>query len=193
MPDRDCASPFFMPIESVVTKSGRGTVITGRVERGVLREHEAIEIIGRRESEPLTAIVTSIESFREEVPEAIAGHNVGLLLRGIERGAVTRGQVAIAPGSLAAYRGGEAEIFLLEPREGGRKSAFAPGYAPVFFFGATHSTGRLDFDAPNIGPGDRASVRFRLEKPVALAPGMRFAMRDGGRTIGAGVVKTVSG
>jgi elongation factor Tu len=190
-PDRDLAAPFFMPIESVCTAPGRGTVIVGRVERGRLALGAEVEIVGRTEDAPLAAVVTSIESFHEELDEAIAGHNVGLLLRGIARDEVARGQVAVAPGSVTAHKSGEAEIFLLTTAEGGRKKPFGSGYAPQIFFGATHVTGILELDEPRLGPGERASVRFSLQKPVALSTGMRFAMREGGRTIGAGIVRSV--
>jgi elongation factor Tu len=191
MPDRDLRAPFFMPIESVCTAPGRGTVVVGRVERGRIAVHDEIEIVGTADV-PRRAVVTSIESFHEEVPEGIAGHNVGLLLRGVERGDVERGQVAVAPRSVSAHKSGEAEIFLLTEKEGGRKRPFGSGYAPQLFFGATHVTGRLEFDEPELVPGQRASVRFSLHKPVALGTGMRFALREGGRTVGAGVVRGVS-
>ncbi len=191
-PERDLAAPFLMPIESVCTIPGRGTVITGRVDRGRLAPSESVEIVGRREGEPFVAVVTGIQSFHEDVPEALAGHNVGLLLRGVKRDEIVRGQVAVAPSSVTAHRTGEAEIVLLDAKEGGRERPFAPGYMPQLFFGATHVTGALDFDAPVLKPGERASVRFQLDKPVAVEPGMRFAMREGGRTIGAGVVLSVT-
>lgn len=189
VPERDLGAPFLMPIESVCTIEGRGTVVTGRVERGKIALHERVEIVGRRV--PFEAVVTGIQSFHEDVPEALAGHNVGLLLRGVRRDEVVRGQVAVAPGSIAAHQGGEAEIVLLDAKEGGRSKPFGPGYAPQLFFGATYVTGVLDFDAPVLRPGERGSVRFSLDKPIAVEAGMRFAMREGGRTIGAGVVLAV--
>jgi elongation factor Tu len=192
VPERDLEGPFLMPIESVCTIEGRGTVVTGRVERGRIAVHQQVEVVGRRECEPLVAVVTGIQSFHQDVPEALAGHNVGLLLRGVKRDEVERGQVAVKPGSVSAHRGGEAEIVLLDAKEGGRKKPFGSGYAPQLFFGATSVTGVLDFDEPLLQPGERASVRFRLDKPIAVEPGMRFAMREGGRTIGAGVVSAVT-
>lgn len=192
VPERDLGAPFLMPIESVCTIPGRGTVVTGRVERGRLALGQSVEVVGRREGDPFVAVVTGIQSFHEDVPEALAGHNVGLLLRGVRRDEVVRGQVAVAPGSIAAHRAGEAEIVLLDGKEGGRTKPFGPGYAPQLFFGATYVTGVLDFDAPVLSPGERGTVRFALDKPIAVEAGMRFAMREGGRTIGAGVVIGVS-
>ena len=191
--ERDLEAPFFMPIEGVCTIPGRGTVITGKVERGRLAVGARVEIVGKRaaDAERFEAVATGIQEFHADVAEATAGHNVGLLLRGVGRGEVERGQVAVLPGSLAAHREGEAEIVLLAHAEGGRKTAIGAGYAPVIFFGTTSVTATLGIDG-TMRPGDRGTVHVTLDKAVAMEPGMRFAMREGGRTIGAGVVTRVT-
>ena len=190
MPERDLAGPFLMPIEGVCTIDGLGTVITGKVERGALAVGERVEVIGGA-GEPLAAVVKGIQSFHRDVPRAQAGLNVGVLLRGVARDEVVRGQVAVAPGSVHARSGGEAEIYLLTAAEGGRKKPFGSGYSPQLFFGLSGVTGVLDFDSGVLEPGAHATVRFHLGRPVAVEVGMRFAMREGGRTIGAGVVRDV--
>jgi len=190
--ERDLAAPFFMPIEGVCTIPGRGTVITGKVDRGRLAIGARVEIVGKRVDEiAFEAVVTGIQEFHADVAEAMAGHNVGLLLRGVGRGEVERGQVAVIPGSIAAHREGDAEIVLLSHAEGGRKTPIGAGYAPVIFFGTTSVTATLAIDG-TMKPGDRGTVRVALDKAVAMEPGMRFAMREGGRTIGAGVVTRVT-
>jgi elongation factor Tu len=191
--ERDLTAPFFMPIEGVCTIPGRGTVITGKVDRGRLAMGARVEIVGKRtlDAAPFEAVVTGIQEFHADAPEALAGHNVGLLLRGVGRGEVERGQVAVIPGSLSAHAEGEAEIVLLAHAEGGRKTPIGAGYAPVIFFGATSVTATLSIDG-TMKPGDRGTVRVSLDKAVAMEPGMRFAMREGGRTIGAGVVTRVT-
>ena len=188
-PSRDRDGAFFMPIEGVHTIDGLGTVITGKVERGALALGQSVEVLGRG-GEPITAVVKGMQSFHRDVPEAEAGMNVGVLLRGVARDEVVRGQVAVAPGSVASHRGGEAEVFLLGTAEGGRRNAFGSGYAPQLFFGVVGVTAVLEVDGV-LTPGDRGSVRFALDKSVAIEAGMRFAMREGGRTIGAGVIKAV--
>ena len=191
--ERDLAAPFFMPIEGVCTIPGRGTVITGKVDRGRLEMGARVEIVGKRMdgAAAFEAVVTGIQEFHADVAEAAAGHNVGLLLRGVGRGEVERGQVAVLPGSLSAHREGEAEIVLLAHAEGGRKTPIGAGYAPVIYFGTTSVTATLAIDG-TMKPGDRGTVRVALDKAVAMEPGMRFAMREGGRTIGAGVVTRVT-
>lgn len=191
VPERDLDGPFFLPIEGVCSIDGLGTVITGKVERGCASVGDSVEIVGRG-GEPLVAVVKGVQSFHRDVPEALAGWNVGLLLRGVGRDEVVRGQVAVAPGSVKPRSAGEAEIFLLTAAEGGRKNAFGSGYAPQLYFGVVGVTGVLELDTGALSPGDRASVRFRLGRPVAIEPGMRFAMREGGRTVGAGVVRAVT-
>jgi elongation factor Tu len=189
-PQRDLTSPFMMPIEGVHTIAGRGTVVTGRVERGVLTSQQPVTIIGRREGD-LDAVVTGLQEFHRDVDQARAGHNVGLLLRGVGRGEVLRGQTVIAPGSMRAGRRGRAEIFLLSTRDGGRSTPCGSGYTPQFFFGATDVPGTLSVDSGTLNPGDRAEVGFDLGRNIALEVGMRFAMREGGKTVGAGVVSAL--
>jgi elongation factor Tu len=188
-PVRDLDGPFMMPVESVCTIPGRGTVVTGRVQRGRLPLQSVVEVVGHvREGEEREVVVTGIQEFHQDVPEAIAGHNVGLLLRGVGRSEIVRGQVIAIPGSIQPSRTGTAEIFVLATHEGGRRKAFAPGYTPQFYFGTADVPGVLLFDTAHIEPGARATIRFELTRPMAIEPGMRFAMREGRRTVGAGVV-----
>jgi elongation factor Tu len=192
VPERDEKAPFLMPIEGVCTIPGRGTVVTGRVERGTISVGTTVQVVGRTDGEPLEAVVTGIQMFHKDIPAARAGLNVGLLLRGVDRDQVERGQVAILPGSVLPHRTGKAEIFTLSEKEGGRHTPFGTGYSPQFFFGASDVTAILDVgEAGSINPGDRAEVAFALNRPVACEPGMRFAIREGGRTVGAGVVVSV--
>ena len=189
-PERNLGAPFMMPVEGVCSISGRGTVVTGRVERGVLGLQQDVEVVGRRDG-TLKAVVTGIQEFRRDVPEARAGHNVGLLLRGVPRDGVQRGETVVAPGSVEPHECGRAEVYLLASNEGGRTTSCASGYTPQFYFGATDVPGKLDMGADVLEPGDRAEVAFMLGRAIALEPGMRFAMREGGRTVGAGVVNSV--
>ena len=191
VPERDLSSPFLMPIEGVCTIAGRGTVVTGRIERGVLRLQQEVELVGRSD-DARVVVVTGIQEFHRDVPEAVAGHNVGLLLRGVGRGEVVRGQTLIARGSVTAHRAGSAEIFLLSASEGGRKTLCGTGYTPQFYFGASDVPGKLILRDRLLGPGERAEVEFELGHAVALEAGMRFAMREGGRTVGAGIVSRVT-
>jgi len=187
-PPRDLAAPFLMPVESVHTIPGRGTVVTGRVERGRIKVGDRVEIAGRSES-ARAVVVTGTQAFHKDIPEAAAGLNVGLLLRGVEREEVERGQVIIAPGSLRSHARGRAEIFVLTKEEGGRHTPFGTGYTPQFYFGATDVSATIDVgDAAAIAPGDHATVDFRLNRPTAFEAGMRFAIREGGKTVGAGKV-----
>lgn len=189
VPERDLAGPFLMPVEGVCTIPGRGTVVTGRVERGTLTVGTTIQVVGRTDGEPLEAVVTGIQMFHKNIPEARAGLNVGMLLRGVDRDQVERGQVVIQPGSMRPHRGGTAEIFTLTEREGGRRTGFGSGYSPQFFFGACDATAVLDVgEIGTVNPGDRATVNFKLGKSIAFEPGMRFAIREGGKTVGAGIV-----
>ena len=191
LPERDTTGPFLMPIEGVCTIAGRGTVITGRVERGTITLGTTVQVVGRVDGQPLTAVVTGIQMFHKNIPEARAGLNVGMLLRGVDRDQVERGQVAILPDSMRPHREGTAEIFTLSAREGGRHTGFGSGYSPQLFFGACDATAVLDVgDIGSVAPGDRATVRFRLGKPIAFEAGMKFAIREGGKTVGAGVVLT---
>ncbi|HET9316474.1 MAG TPA: elongation factor Tu, partial [Vicinamibacteria bacterium] len=188
-PERDLASPFLMTVEDVHSIGGRGTVVTGRVERGLLPLGASVELVGLRDAAepPRLAVVTGIQSFHRDQPQAQAGENVGLLLRGVKYDEVVRGQVVAAPGSLRPHDRGVAEVFLLSAREGGRHTPCASGYRPQFFFGPTDVTGELVTEGP-VEPGGRAQVSFHLGRAVGIRAGMRFALREGGRTIGAGFV-----
>jgi elongation factor Tu len=192
-PVRDFTSPFLMPIEEVVTISGRGTVVTGRVQRGVLETGATVEVVGLTDGDrPRGVVVTGIQSFHRDRAEARAGDNVGLLLRGVARDELVRGQVVTLPGVVRQFARGEAELYVLGADEGGRHTPFGTGYTPQFFFGATDVPGALEVgDGGLVQPGDRARVRFTLLRPVGIEPGMRFALREGGRTIGAGLITTV--
>jgi elongation factor Tu len=191
-PERKLDAPFLMPVEGVCTIPGRGTVVTGRVVRGSLDPQGDVEIVGGIETVRGPVVVTGIQEFHKDVPRALAGRNVGLLLRGVGRGEVLRGHVIVAPGSVSAHRSGRAEIVLLRSEEGGRKTPCRSGYMPQLYFGATDVPGKLRFDANELLPGERAHVEFELGRPTAIEPGMRFAMREGGRTVGAGVVIAAS-
>jgi elongation factor Tu len=185
-PARDFAAPFLMPVQDICTITGLGTVVTGRVERGVVRVGEAVEIVGR----PDAVVVKGIQSFHKDMDEARAGDNVGLLLRGVDRDEVERGHVVTKPGTIHPHTIGDAELYVLSAKEGGRHTAFATGYRPQFFFGPTNVTGTIEADEPVV-PGARARVRFTLDRAVALDEGVRFALREGKMTIGAGVVIAV--
>ncbi len=191
-PVRDYDSPFMMPIEAVHTIPGRGTVVSGRVERGVIRVGEAVEIIGLA-NDGAEVVVTGTQAFRKDVLEARAGMNVGLLLRGLKRDEVQRGQILSAPGVIKPFASGRAEIFVLGTDEGGRHTPFSTGYSPQFYFGVTDVSGVVSVtdDLP-VMPGDRAEVAFTLHKPVGIEAGVRFALREGGRTVGAGIVTEVT-
>ena len=192
VPVRDEAGPFMMPIEGVCTIPGRGTVITGRVERGTLVRGAQVQVIGRKGGSPEPVVVTGIQAFHRDIPAAKAGLNVGMLLRGVGRDEVQRGQVAIAPDSIHPHAAGRAEIFTLTAKEGGRHTGFGTGYRPQFYFGAADVTATVDVgESGSVNPGDRAEVSFTLAYPVACEPGMRFAIREGGKTVGAGVVLEV--
>ncbi len=190
-PVRDLEAPFLMPVEGVCTIPGRGTVVTGRVARGVLVPQAEVEIIGGKRQAGERVVVTSMEEFHRAVPEAVAGHNVGLLLRGVARGEVVRGDVLVQPGSVAAHERARAEIVLLKSEEGGRRTPCRSGYMPQLYFGATDVPGRLQLADAVLAPGDRAEVEIELGRPVAFEVGMRFAMRDGHKTVGAGVITRV--
>ena len=188
IPERDLEGAFMLPIEGVCTIPGRGTVITGRVARGRLVVGDSVEIEGRK-GESLVAVVTGIQAFHRDIPSADAGLNVGMLLRGVGRDAVMRGQVAVKPGSIRSHTGGRAEILTLSKEEGGRHTAFGTGYTPQFFFGASDVSATLDLgELGSMSPGERGSIAFRLHHPVAFEVGMRFAIREGGKTVGAGLV-----
>jgi elongation factor Tu len=192
-PERDYGSPFLMPIEDVFTIEGRGTVVTGRVQRGVLSRGAPVEVVGLVDvaDAPRTVVVTGIQSFHRDRVEARAGENVGLLLRGVRRDEVVRGQVVTAPGSVQPHVAGEADLYVLDAKEGGRHTPFGTGYRPQFFFGSADVTGEIEVEAGPVLPGARARVGFRLQHAIGLEPGMRFALREGGKTIGAGLVTSI--
>jgi elongation factor Tu len=194
-PERNFDAPFMMPIESVHAIPGRGTVVTGRIERGVLKAGSPVEIVGLmgEDARPRQVVVTSIQMFHRDQPEARAGENCGLLLRGVARDEVVRGQVLTAPGSVRPHSKAKAELFVIPKEEGGRHTPISPGYRPQFFFGTTDVTGTIgDFDGFDmILPGDHAKVGLDLTKPVGMEPGMRFAVREGSKTVGAGVILSV--
>ncbi len=190
-PRRDYAAPFLFPIEGVHTIDGIGTVVTGRVARGTLTPGSQVEIIGRPDGAPLVTVVTGVEAFHRPIPEARAGDNVGLRLRSVARGDIFRGCVIAQPGSLLPHKTGRAELFLMATAEGGRARPIRTGYRPQMFVGATDVTATLEL-AEELVPGAHATVAFSLDKPIALEQGVRFALREGGRTIGAGVIVAVT-
>ena len=189
LPQRELDKPFLMAVEDVFTITGRGTVATGRVERGVLKTSEEVEIIGFRD-ETRKTVVTSIEMFRKILDTAEAGDNVGLLLRGVDRDDVERGMVIAKPGSIKPHKHFKAEVYVLRKEEGGRHTPFVTGYRPQFYFRTTDVTGeiRLPSGVEMVMPGDNVNMEVMLVSPVAIESGLRFAIREGGRTVGAGVV-----
>ena len=189
-PERKLDAPFMMPVENVYTIPGRGTVATGCVERGRIKVGEKVEIVGlRRDEDSEEVVVTGTQMHHEDVESADAGMNVGLLLRGLKRDEIRRGQVLAVPGSIKPHSKVEAEFYALSGKEGGRKNPFFSGYKPQFFFGTTDVTGKVCSTGwEMINPGDRATVNIDLEKAVGVEVGMRFAVREGKRTVGAGVV-----
>jgi elongation factor Tu len=186
-PVRDLAAPFLMPVEGVHTITGIGTVVTGRVGRGVIAVGDSLEVIGGRDGQTRTVVITGVESFHRDQREARAGENVGLRLRNVDRGEIVRGQVLAAPGSIRPHRHCRAELYLLTAKEGGRARPIRAGYRPQVFLGATDVTATLGTEL-ELPPGGRAEVELALDRAIALEPGVRFAVREGGRTIGAGVV-----
>jgi elongation factor Tu len=190
-PVRDVTSPFLMPVESVHAVTGIGTVVTGRVSRGVVAVGDTLELIGRTDV-VRDIVITGIESFHREQREAMAGDNVGLRVRGLAKSDVARGQVLAAPGSIHPQKACKAELYLLSAKEGGRAKPIRTGYKPQLFVGATDVTATLVTDAAELVPGARAQVDLVLARPVALEIGVRFALREGGKTIGAGVVTAVT-
>jgi len=187
-PKRDVDKDFLIPIEDVFSISGRGTVATGRVERGKLSLNDEVELVGLRATKK--TVVTGIEMFRKSMEETQAGDNVGLLLRGIDRKNIERGQVVAKPGSITPHTEFEAEIYVLTKEEGGRHTPFMQGYKPQFFIRTADVTGEVELpkDVEMVMPGDTVKIKIKLEKTVALEEKMRFALREGGRTVGAGVV-----
>ncbi|MBL7036388.1 elongation factor Tu [Candidatus Microgenomates bacterium] len=190
-PKRETDKPFLMPVEDVFSISGRGTVVTGRVERGSLKINEEIEIIGIKDTQK--AVVTGLEMFRKLLDETQAGDNVGVLLRGIDKDKVERGQVLAKPGSIAPHTDFEAEVYILSKDEGGRHTPFFTGYKPQFFIRTGDITGEctLPKGVEMVMPGDSAKMSIKLIAPVAIEDGLRFAIREGGHTVGAGVITKV--
>ena len=192
-PERDIDKPFLMPIEDVFGIKGRGTVVTGRIERGKVKVGETIEIVGMQEGAPRQTVVTGVEMFKKPLDEGIAGDNVGCLLRGIERDEVERGQVLAKPGSIKPHTKFKAEVYVLKKEEGGRHTPFFPGYRPQFYIRTTDVTGSITLPEgmEMVMPGDNVQMGVELIVPVAIEEGLRFAIREGGRTVGAGVVTAI--
>ncbi|TSC90648.1 MAG: elongation factor Tu [Parcubacteria group bacterium Gr01-1014_2] len=190
-PVRDIEKPFLMPIEDVFSIEGRGTVVTGKIERGKLKLNEEIEIVGLRPTQK--TIITGVEMFNKQMDEAIAGDNVGLLLRGVKKEDVSRGQVIAKPGSITPHTEFESEIYILTKEEGGRHTPFFAGYKPQFYVRTTDVTGEvfLAQGTEMVMPGDTVNLKIKLIAPIALEEKMRFAIREGGKTVGAGVVTKV--
>jgi len=190
-PERAIDKPFLMPVEDVFSISGRGTVATGRVERGIVKVGEEVEIVGIKATAKTT--VTGVEMFRKLLDEGRAGDNIGALLRGIKREEIERGQVLAKPGSITPHTKFKAEAYILSKEEGGRHTPFFNGYRPQFYFRTTDVTGIVDLPAGTemVMPGDNVAVTVNLITPIAMDEGLRFAIREGGRTVGAGVVSTI--
>jgi elongation factor Tu len=191
LPERDIDKDFLMPIEDVFTISGRGTVVTGRVERGMVKVGEEMEIVGIRPT--MKKVVTGVEMFRKLLDSGQAGDNVGLLLRGTERKDVERGQVVAKPGSITPHKKFRAEVYVLTKEEGGRHTPFFRGYRPQFFFRTTDVTGSVNLDegVEMVIPGDNTNIEVELITPIAMERGLRFAIREGGRTVGAGSITEI--
>ena len=191
-PERDVDLPFLMPIEDIFTISGRGTVVTGRVERGRVNVGDPIHIIGLRDTEE--TVCTGVEMFRKLLDSGEAGDNIGALLRGVERESVERGQVLAAPGSVSPHTKFEAEAYILSKEEGGRWTPFFTGYRPQFYFRTTDVTGQMHLPegVEMVMPGDNIQITVELTKPIAMEEGLRFAIREGGHTVGAGVVSKIT-
>ncbi len=190
-PVRDTEKPFLMPIEDVFSIKGRGTVVTGRISRGKVKVNEPVEIVGIRPTK--ASVVTGVEMFKKSLDEGIAGDNVGILLRGVEKTDVERGQVLAKPGSITPHKDFEAEVYILTKEEGGRHTPFFTGYRPQFYIGTTDVTGEatLPTGVEMVMPGDNAKMTVKLIVPVAMEEGLRFAVREGGKTVGAGVISKI--
>ena len=193
-PERDENKPFLMPVEDTMTITGRGTVATGRVERGVVKVNDTVEITGLTE-EPKSTVVTGLEMFRKTLDEAVAGYNIGALLRGINRTDIERGQVLCKPGSIHSHTKFTGQVYVLKKEEGGRHTPFVSNYRPQFFFRTTDVTGviTLPADKEMCMPGDNVVMDVELITPIAIEEGLRFAIREGGRTVGSGVVTKING
>jgi len=190
-PEREIDKPFLMPVEDVFSISGRGTVATGRIERGVVKVGEEVEIVGIRETDK--TVCTGVEMFRKLLDQGQAGDNVGILLRGKKREEIVRGQVLAAPGSITPHTKFKAEVYILTKEEGGRHTPFFKGYRPQFYFRTTDVTGTVELPegVEMVMPGDNITVVGELITPIAMEKELRFAIREGGRTVGAGVVSEV--
>ena len=192
IPERDNDQPFLMPVEDVMTISGRGTVATGRVEKGTLKVGDTVEIVGLTEKTS-EAVVTGVEMFHKSLEQAESGDNVGILLRGVQRDEISRGQVLAKPGSVQPHTEFEGQVYVLTKEEGGRHTPFFSGYRPQFFFRTTDVTGDIELEegVEMVMPGDNATFKIKLQKPIALEEGLRFAVREGGRTVASGVVTKI--
>ena len=191
-PERETEKPFLMPVEDVFTITGRGTVVTGRIERGIVKVNEDVEIVGIKPESTKTT-VTGIEMFRKLLDEGQAGENVGLLIRGIKREDVERGQVVVKPGTTTPHTNFEANVYILSKDEGGRHTPFFNNYRPQFYFRTTDVTGvvTLPEGTEMVMPGDNTEMSVELIQPIAMDEGLRFAIREGGRTVGAGRVTKI--
>jgi elongation factor Tu len=190
-PERDTDKPFLMPVEDIFTIQGRGTVATGRIERGIIKVNEPVEIVGIKDTQ--NSVCTGVEMFKKLLDEGRAGDNVGLLLRGVERKEIERGQVIAKPGSITPHTKFKAEAYVLTKEEGGRHTPFFTGYRPQFYFRTTDVTGvaNLPTGVEMVMPGDNIAMEIELIAPIAMEKGLRFAIREGGRTVGAGTVSDV--
>jgi elongation factor Tu len=191
-PKRELDKPFLMPVEDVFSIKGRGTVATGRIEAGVVKINEEVEIVGIRDTRK--SVVTGVEMFKKNLDQGQAGDNVGILLRGIEREDIERGQVLAKPGSITPHTEFDAEVYILTKEEGGRHTPFFKGYKPQFYFRTTDVTGEVELPADKemVMPGDTITFKVKLLAPIAMEQGLRFAIREGGRTVGAGVVTKIN-
>src|SRR5690606_16632612 len=191
MPEREIDKPFLMPVEDIFSIKGRGTVATGRIERGKCKVGDTIEIVGLGETK--TSVITGVEQFQKTLEEGIAGDNVGVLLRGIDKDEIERGQVLCAPKSITPHTKFEAEVYVLTKEEGGRHTPFFSGYRPQFYFRTTDVTGsaKLLGGAEMVMPGDNVTMEIELQKPVAAEEKLRFAIREGGKTVGSGVITKI--
>jgi len=189
-PKREIDKPLLMPIEDVFSIKGRGTVATGRIEQGIVKINDEVEIVGIKKT--TKTVVTGVEMFHKLLDRGQAGDNVGLLLRGVEREDIERGQVIAKPGSITPHTEFDAEIYALTKEEGGRHSPFFKGYKPQFYIRTTDVTGEIEFDQEMIMPGDTANVKVKLIQPIAMDEGLKFAIREGGKTVGAGVVTKIT-
>ena len=191
-PVRDLDKPFLMPIEDVFSIKGRGTVATGRIEQGIVKINDPVEIVGVKATQQ--SVVTGIEAFKKNLNQGQAGDNAGILLRGIERDQVERGQVLAKPGSVSPHTEFDAEVYILKKEEGGRHTPFSKGYKPQFYFRTTDVTGEVELPADKemVMPGDTLTFKVKLLAPIAMEQGLNFAIREGGRTVGAGVVTKIT-